>query len=404
MSIRLQKLLSFLIVLTPLLEPYRIGSVTLDTFALLISVCIGLSTKTANLNFKYGAKPFFIYALLVPNIIAISYGYIEHIPSSITVLVLYILMYTKVFPSLSFSYLMRKYKLLIYVVCIVFIIQEFMYASLGYRFVAMIPFLDVKYPDMSMASFIYGQMYYPRSSSFFLEPAHMAHFILPYLAYSLGKNSSGLSLNKYIEPILLTSILFILRSGCGVIGASAIWLLYLIHVDLPGPKKVIFFSIGLLIASFTFNKLASTEIGTSLLDRSSEIEVGGDYERSGTIRIFRGYYVYGAMNFIQQLFGVGTGGSVNVIEQSPYFKMFFGTERYLNNIQMFLVGFGMIGTMLFSFHFRKLFKANNLSGKLVLIAFLSTCFLESFFMTSKMIIYFILAFHCKEQSLNKRLK
>ena len=101
------------------------------------------------------------------------------------------------------------------------------------------------------------------------------------------------------------------------------------------------------------------------------------------------------MNVIQQVLGVGTGGSIDVIDNSPYRVMFFEGEHYLNNIQMFLIGFGLVGTFLFAIHYFKLFKRNSLVGQLVLIAFLSNCFLESFFMTSKMILFMVIAFLAK---------
>jgi len=223
----------------------------------------------------------------------------------------------------------------------------------------------------------------------------MAHFLLPYLALSLGENIRGLSLKKYIEPIIITIILFFLQSGNGLVGAFAIWAFFVLAVDISRTKKVLFIATSVLVGYFVITKLMDTEIGAALFNRVSEIDAEGDYERSGTIRIFRGFYVFSGMDPLLQLFGVGTGGSVDVIDNSKYLVMFFDNERYLNNIQMLLIGFGIIGTILFSGHIVRLYRKNALSGKLVLAAFIAICFLESFFMTSKMILFMTIAFLSK---------
>lgn len=403
MNKRLKKLLAFLLVFTPFLEPYRIGGVTLDTMALFISLLMAFIFLKKYLQTDYGAKQFFYYALIVPNIVAVAYGYYIHITSSLIVLLLYILCYYKIFPNVQLQYLKKYYRYLVILVCVVFVFQEVMFQSVGYRFSALLPFLDVRYEGIPMSTFILNQMYYPRSSTFFLEPSHMAHFLLPYLALSLGENSSGLSLKRYIEPAIITIVLIYLRSGCGIVGLSFVWLFFMLQINLSGIKKVVFFIVCLTVAVYAINYILSTEIGNSLMNRSTELQGGGDYDRSGTIRIFRGFYVYWAMDLLQQIFGVGTGGSIDVIENSPYFIMFFGSERYLNNLQMLLIGFGLIGTLLFFVHYYKLYRGNNLSGKLTLIAFLSLCFLESFFLTSKMILFFVIAFLCKKEKTNKKI-
>ncbi len=392
---KISKILAFLIVIAPFLEPYMAFGVTLDSMSLLIVVLLALLFCRKQLKEWYGSKSFFIYAFTVPNIVAVSFGYSNHIISSLFVLTLYFLVQLKVFPNVSFEHLKKYYRVLVLITCIVFITQELMYQMAGYRFSALLPFLSVRYEGMSMATFIQYQMSYPRSSAFFLEPSHMAHFLLPYLAMVLGENDKGFSLKKYLEPFFVTIVLFFLQSGCGVVGAFAIWLVFVLGVNISKSKKMVFISVSVLVGGYLFMRLADTEIGASMMNRVSEIDAEGDYERSGTIRIFRGFYVYSGMNFILQLFGVGTGGSIDVIDNSQYLVMFFGAERYLNNIQMLLIGFGIIGTIMFGGHFIRLYKGNTLSGRLVLVAFFSICFLESFFMTSKMILFMIIAFQCK---------
>ncbi len=395
MKDKLVKIVSFLIVFTPFLEPYQVAGLTFDTISLAFMVGYAMLKGRKTTGLLYGSRAFFLYALIIPNLVAILSGYGAHLSSSLIVIGLYMLVMMKVFPNASLYYITKYYRIFIYLTCFVFVLQEIMYNTMGYRFSALVPFFDIRYSGISMANFIQKQMFEARSSAFFLEPSHVAHYILPYLAISLGANTTKLSLKKFIEPVILSVVLFFLQSGCGIVGAISIWALYLLNVDMSKGKKVLFITASIIIGIFLFQKIMNTQIGENLMRRTTELDAEGDYERSGTIRIFRGFYVYSAMNVIQQVLGVGTGGSIDVIDNSPYRVMFFEGEHYLNNIQMFLIGFGLVGTFLFAIHYFKLFKRNSLVGQLVLIAFLSNCFLESFFMTSKMILFMVIAFLAK---------
>lgn len=392
MKPKIIKVLSLLIVMTPLLEPYRLGSVSMDTMTLLITIVLAFVVSGENNILENNLRPFLIYAFIVPNLVAISYGYMSHITSSIIVLIIYALASLKVFPNLNLGDLLFYYKRIVYISCFVFVFQELMFASVGFRYSCLIPFLDIRYESLSMASFIQKQMFESRSSAFFLEPSHLAQYLLPYLAISLGENTKGLSVKKYLEPMLLTTVLFYLRSGCGIVGAICIWITFVLQIDLSKFKKTIFILCSIITSYLLWRLLENTEIVQGLLLRSSELSSDADYERSGIIRVTRGFWVYEGLDLLQQLFGVGTGGCIDAIENSSYFNMFFQGDRYLNNIQTLLVGFGVIGTFLFFRYFYSMYKNNNLIGKLILSAFLGLCFVESLFLTSKMILYFCIAY------------
>lgn len=397
------RLLSVLIVLIPLSEPYSLGGISLDTILFFACVLYGfiVNKKHAGYDTSLSSLYFFIYAFTIPNLIALAYGYSNHIISSIIVLLLYLLCIQKVFPQLDYDYMLSRYRILVYIVCCVFVIQELMYLTVGYRFSGLIPYLTLKYEGISMSTFIQMQMTYERSSSLFLEPSHMAQYILPYLAISLGKIKRKFNIISYAEPLLISTILFFLKSGCGIVGLAVIWIFFLLHVKLNPIKKAVFIAIGTSLAVILYNQLASTEIGQSFSNRSSEFDSGASYERSGVIRVIRGFLVYGAEDDMQQLLGVGTGGSIDIIDNSPYKYMFFGVERYLNNVQMLLVGFGIIGAFLYLLHLFKLYNRNSVSARLVLIAFIGISFLESFFFNSKMALYMAFVFADKYRYIGK---
>ena len=394
--------LSFLLVLMPLFEAYTIGGVMLSVIftALLILYCVLFRENV--LIFKYKSRAFLLYALLVPNIVALTLGYIEYIRSSITLVLIYACWQCLVIPKLNIKKVLVYYRVLVYICCGFLIVQEIMYGLLGYRVSGLIPFLPIIYSDISSSEMIEYQMHFSRSSSFFLEPAHMAEFIIPYLAITLGRHDSTLTLKNMVEPLIISVILFFLRSGCGVVCTAFIWLFYLFNIRIHLKKKILLILFSTLIGIILLIQLASTEVGIELLGRTTELDVNNNTVNSGGIRIYRGFFVFDDTSLYQQIFGVGTGGAINTIENSKYFYMFFDNERYLNNVQMLLIGYGYLGTMLFLCHLKSLYTNNLLAGKLILLSFVILCFLENFFMTSKMIFYVSLIFLFKDMASKKK--
>lgn len=310
------------------------------------------------------------------------------------------------FSSLDLKYMLRQYGILVLIICLFFISQELMFILLGYRVSGLLPFLPLKYGGLDMSSFINYQMTYERSSSFFLEPSHMAQYILPALALSLGQIKNVFNVKNYFIPIVITIIILLSRSGCGAVGAIFIWCFFVLFVNIRTLKKVIFISLACFIAIYAYDKISSTEYGSHMINRTSEFDSNASYERSGIIRVIRGFLVYKDMDISEKILGVGTGGTIDVIDNSKHKYMFFGKERYLNNVQMLLIGFGIFGTVFFLMHLIRLIKKNNLEAKLIMISFVSLSFLESFFMNSKMVLYmsFIFAYklhYAKKKTIHK---
>lgn len=381
------KILVLLIVVSPCLEPYKYMGIDLDTLVLLFTIIYSWVFVSNKWNTKNYSLPFLLYGLIVPSLISIIYGYDSNIKSSVIVLMIYALVLVLVINNISLHYFIKYYRIMVYLAIVVFILQEMMYMRLGYRFSALIPFLDLKYDFTTMHSFILTQMYYPRSSSFFLEPSHFAQYLLPYFAYALGRNTDTIDIKKYIEPIILLIVFFFLKSGCGIAGAMSIVVFYIIFCQIHPMKKVLIIIVAIIIFPILYSRILESDTGRQIVDRMSELEQGGDYERSGSQRIYRGFYVYGTEDPVLQMFGVGAGGCIDIINKSSARVMFNSNEYYLNNMHILLIGFGLVGTFLFILYLFTLFKNSQLDGRLILIGFFTLCFLESFFLTSKMILY-----------------
>lgn len=388
----LRKYASLAILLGPILDPYIIGTTPLSSLFLFFSAFILLIFRNGKFDIPKNYLPFAIYSFTIPVFVAIFLGYINHLTSSFASTFFFSICFVLLSSCIDYQYVKKYYKYLVLFCCAIFISQELMYYSLGYRFSGLIPFFKIKYNYTDMSSFILHQMNWKRSSSIFLEPAHFAQYLLPYLAIEIGHLYDSKKLASKMS-IFISVILLLTWSGNAIVVASLLWLIYLIVLKMNVLKKITILIPLVIVFSFSFfNYISNTEKGISLLNRTKELKIDPENISSGSIRIYRGYFVYKDIPTIAKVFGVGAGGVADAIDHTPAKLMFFDYERYLNNIQTLLIGYGIIGTLLFFIFLLYLFRKNSFSGKMILLVFFTLSFMESFFNTSKMIMMLGLAF------------
>lgn len=400
-----KKYASLAILLGPLLEPYLLPgtSITLDTvflfFNCLVLLFIG---KRQKIIFPKYYLLFFFYAIIIPPLVSIFYGYTTSIQSSYISIVLYTLCLILYTPYLDIDIIKKVYGILVLIVSIVFILQEVMYATFGYRFSALIAFLPVKYSYTSMSDFMVKQMFMSRSSSLFLEPAHFAQFLLGYLAILLGDSYNKKRLINI--PAIITSLILLLTwSGNGILIAVLLWVMFILFVKVDLLKKIFLITpLVILLIIYSFNYIISTEQGAKILERTEELDANSDRVSSGTMRIYRGYYVFEDMSLFLKTTGVGTGATSDVIDDSSVKWMFHSFEHYLNNAQILLIAYGVLGTFFFMFHIFYLIRYNTGEGKFLIIAFLGLSFIESFWGGSKMLLYIAISFLLSQKYIQKK--
>jgi len=392
----INKFASFSIVFAPLLEPYVLPgtSINLDVAFLFITsiICLG-NKRQEGFQLPYKLSMFIGYALIIPVAGLLYYSDFTGLKSSYISTILYVLNILLIIPHVKIEYVLKFFKYLVLVSGFVLIVQEFMFATMGYRFSALIPFLPIKYDSTTTDAYMQSQMLRTRSSSFFLEPAHLAQYLLAYLSICLANNIRN---KKLISKSLLLTLLFLMLtwSGNAILVAPLLIIYYILFSEINISKKV--FAIAIIFAGITY--IQSTSKGSELLSRTEELSYDGSQRiSSGTMRIFRGYYVFDAMPQTQKIAGVGSGYCSNVIEDSSSFWMFSGSERYINNIQELLIAYGIIGTFLFLLHLFGLYKYSWHYGRMLIIAFLGLCFIEQFWLGPKMFLYLGLAISFSRQ-------
>lgn len=393
---KITKIVALNLLIGPILYSYFFPWTTVHIDTLLFLV-IGIFLLYYNLSNKIRIncpkffKTYVLYACLVPLIGFLLYGKLSPWLSSLITILLFYVVFINSIPYLNYNLIKSYYKRIVYFSCVIFLAQEIMYFILGYRFSALIPFMDVAYNYTDTAAFIARQVHLDRGSSIFLEPAHFAQYISGYIALCLSEKADEGSL-KITEPAILSIMLIFTWSGNSILALICIWGLYLfkLHIKSYIKYSVVFPSV-IVICVYAFSYISNTEKGSDLINRQKELDTEQSYVSSGMMRIFRGYMVYEDMPNPLKVLGVGTGYIPDVIDHSSYNRMFHTFERYVNNIQTLLIGNGLFGTVLFCLFLLKLCQRKNRLPLFMVILFLSFCFIESFWCTSKMFLYLGLA-------------
>lgn len=300
------------------------------------------------------------------------------------------------FATFQLESFIKKYKIFAFI-CIAFLfVQELSYRTTGVRLSGIFSFLPLHY-EISMADFIENQSNSARSCSFFAEPAMFAQFLLPLLAIELF-HDKGKRHNLY--AIIIGIALLFLQSGNGLFGLTTILISAMIYFIREKNRNkwliVVLFSAVIIFAGYYY---INSEMGQSIMERQGELErnyQGGN--RSGFVRIWRGYYVFGDFNILEKIFGCPDEtkllSHINTSDMSIYGG---GAELYFNAVHRVLLNTGFIGLGFFIMIIIYLWRGNSFCGKVILATFIVLSFMSAIYMTHTMILFLVLAKNMKDK-------
>jgi len=383
----MKKLFNFLIALFPILSGYGF-SLSLDFGSLLLFIvgagCVVVYPKKFKIKFPVGYMAFFVVALLLSLLWARS------VP-------LRLLLYSA---NLCFACcyadlerLWKYYGIIVWISIGYFLIQEASFYTLGFRPGGLIPFLPTIYGGDTSAR-IAATAIQERSSSFFLEPSYFAQFLIPYVIISLF-SSEKKDTNR---AIVVSIVLLLVRSGMGIMLLGIIWLIWFMVSKTKTSTKILIS----LAAVALFGLLIYTN--SSILDyfssRSGELmSYTGDeqYQSSGFIRFFRGYFAFADLAPLSMLLGANPTDVQNILEHS----IFFGADssNFINGMQTLLFYHGVVGTLLYVRHLFLLpYKSKNNTLLVMSIAVLVLLLGESFYLSSRLFVMTVFMFLIREGS------
>ena len=379
---------SLSIVIGPILQPYTLYGKSIALLLMFFNIFLFsiYSMMRARLFIKPNSKYiyFLVYGLTIPIFCGVLLYKVD-VGASVRVFLVFSACLLCYISFANITYIKKNYRLFVYLAIGVFFAQEFCWHVFGFRFPALIPFFELNY-EMGMEEFLKSQLIKDRSSSFFLEPAHLAVYVLPYFAIKMKDNELSNRMISF-EIIFLTFFLIYLRSGLGFVCLTLLWLLMLSRSRMSHSRKLSF----VLFAFFVLGlALIVTDLGAffydSFFSRAKEIISSNSENESGMIRVIRGFLVYQDFPLLGKIFGVSNGAISDVVTHSSVANM-FDNETYLNNIQKLLIGYGFIGCLLFLSYIHSIIKRNPYTTSIIAV-FIVICFMENMLFDSQMMLYF----------------
>ena len=390
----MQNLSCLALVSMPLLQCYNILGTALTKFLMLGLILFFLFVGNKRPQVPKQLKYFLVYAFTIPQIFAIISGNTSEFLGSYITLILFSATFVCLMPYLSLSHIIRYYRVIVYIAIGVFVLQEVSFLVLGSRFGVLIPFLDL-YTGMPASDYLEHYQSFERSCSIFVEPSHFAQYLAPYLALTLNDYSKKRRFFG-IDAIIISVALLLARSGNGYFLLASIWVVHFLMCRISMLKKLcIVLPIVAFIIIYGFDYISKTDIGSEVLERTEQLDAdySGD-KHSGTIRIYRGLWVYATMAPVLKVFGVGLGGVNDIIDNSPL-SWSFAEDHYVNNASLFLMAFGYIGCALLLLFLVSLCSRAVPGTIYIIVAFVVLCFMESFTFDSRMLLYLLLPFALK---------
>lgn len=296
--------------------------------------------------------------------------------------------------SLNSRFLLKVYRFLVLGAVLFFFLQELSYFTTGRRpvFYFDLSFLEYYYGG-SMSSFAMTNAVSSRSNSFFLEPSHFVQFIFPYFCFLLNEYLGNKKLNK--EILLVGVALIMTRSGNAYL--QILILMLFVFLSYNGVKKiqkirVSLLVVGVIIAVFVY--MPDNPIVQSITGRMDEFSMDVDQfgRQSGFLRMYRGYYIFGALDPINKLFGVAPDAFDYVSSQIHIAGIRY-EGNYVNGVQGLLIRGGIIGAIIFLLTVVvKTFKTSCTTSKYILVGMLTLFFTENMFLDYKMFQYILLIY------------
>ena len=300
------------------------------------------------------------------------------------------------------KYYTKVYKVFAIICIVFFFLQEFTYITMGARLNGILSFLPL-YGDKSMAEFVEAKAESARSCAFFSEPAHFAQFLLPLFALELYREQKK---PNYVWVLLIGATILFLRSGNGLFGLAAM-LAFAFPYFMKGRKRnrwLGFFVFGaiVLVAGYYY---VNSEMGAGLMERQAELSMDWDGRgsRSGFLRIWRGFFVFGDYTLIEKLLGCPNEMAQLAHVSSSGMLMVDSAELYFNMFQKILLNTGLVGLGIFVFIVIHIWSNNTICGKAIIATLVALSFIAAIYMSHTMILYMVLAESMKPKYNHKQI-
>ena len=350
-----EKIISFLIVLWPILNIYGIGGDSIGFGdCVIIPYCLYLFIVNIR-KYRYIVFSYFLFFSICIIISVFSYllcGYSIERQTLLSLVkdFIYVFTFSLVAPkNINMTYLFKVYKVIVIILSALVVVQVAAYYLFGYMkpFVFYSPIFTLKdvggYQKYMVSWYNYIPVYGFKVSSIFSEPAKFAQYVAPcfFLSFFDEKKKKN---NLFFE-IFITAVVYLTHSANGVVYMSLGWFMWILLKK--NNKNAILRNI-LLVFFFTIT-ICFLFVGNSniwFINRFREI--GDSGINSGNMRVLRGWKVFGQLNIIQKIIGVGFDNCAQYISNNNIVTGYDGGYiGYMSGMSEIFVSGGILCGVLF---------------------------------------------------------
>ena len=384
------KIYAALLALLPIMSGYAgIASVDLGTIILFLWGCVcALAIGNLKVVLPRGYLAFLFFSLICTTIATAK------VPLGIILFVVNVILalnYTKL------QYVLKVYSFAVYTACLLFLVQEVLFSTTGYRPSGLLPWIPIVYEDISDA-YKLSLLIADRSSSFFLEPAYFVEFLFPFIAIKLF----SINTKSRMEAIAVSFVVIFVRSGTGALLLMIIWGLWFFISSFKKRAKIFvaIVFISALAVIVTYDSSIS-----SLYSRVQELDlergISGE-SSSGFIRFYRGYLLYAELPLVNKLFGASSDMIDHLIGVNYYFSD-NKNLTFLNGAQSLLIYYGFFSFVLYMRHLLLYCYKVRVEVIVLAICCIYLMLSESFFLTSRLFLCTIFICLISQQGKNELL-
>lgn len=354
------------LVLLPILDQYKILGITFEIiFGLFGLFIILLKHGVLKDNNQYKNKVFLLMAYTI-FVLMVQCLRLQSDPMQMIMRIgLYVLLTVGVCfivtDVCTFDDFKRIYEKIVLLLSLIVIVQFLIYTFTGRATMMLVPGLELNYRTFSSTEYSaetlsrlsYGWLYRP--CSLFLEPAHHAQYVMPWLFLELL--SIDTSEKKNIRNCLIVSIgLLLTASSLGVLGCVIAWIMAFIRWSSKLNRKAfvrnIFFGGVIVALAVVFLRIPSVQFYFRM--KMEEMTADNWGSNSFTMRMIRGFACFADFDFIDKIFGCGYGNILQYITTQNISTIYdgrMGDLSYMNGAATLLCGYGVLGTVYYVYVF-----------------------------------------------------
>ena len=289
-----------------------------------------------------------------------------------------------VFSSLFEYESLRKYLNILFVVCaILFLYQFISYYLFGSIKVVLLPLSEkTTYSELSIKQLIDIQEqevykeYNVRFCSLFAEPSYFGQFISIALIVELF---SIVNATKLFSPIslVMTLVQLMLLSGVGVLSTILIWILKFIQLLLITKNKKPLFLLFLLSPILVYGMIwyLNSSAGIHLMSRYDSFSDISQSESSGFLRLYYGWIYYMKFDLVDKFWGVGISAVSKIFE-----------DGFASCASTIISTYGIIGMGCFLLYYYSLCNRKLFATIAIVLLFVFISFFEAIYLHPIMLI------------------